>query len=119
MNTPVDVTDLWTLGVIVGLTVVTVLSRAFFFISNRPWTLPEWAQRGLQYAPIAALAAVIAPEVLVANGAFVTTWQDARIFGAAAGVAFFVWRKGRGQAVLGTIVAGMAVYLPLHIGLGW
>jgi hypothetical protein len=24
-----------------------------------------------------------------------------------------------GNAVLGTIVCGMAVYLPLHIGLGW
>jgi hypothetical protein len=37
----------------------------------------------------------------------------------AAGVAFFFWRRGAGQAVLGTIVVGMAVYLPLHIGLGW
>lgn len=119
MNMPVDVTDLWTLGVSVGLTVVTVVSRAFFFISSRPWTLPGWAQRGLQYAPIAALAAVIAPEIVATNGAVITTWQDARIFGAAAGVAFYFWRQGKGQAVLGTILAGMAVYLPLHIGLGW
>ena len=34
---------------------------------------------------------------------------------AAAGAAYFFWRKG----VLGTIVTGMLVYLPLHIGLGW
>ena len=32
-----------------------------------------------------------------------------------AGVAWYYWRGG----VLGTIIAGMAVYLPLHIGLGW
>ncbi|TAF68664.1 MAG: AzlD domain-containing protein, partial [Curvibacter sp.] len=25
----------------------------------------------------------------------------------------------QGQAVLGTILSGMAVYLPLHVGLGW
>lgn len=112
-------TDFWTLGVIAGLAAVTVLSRAFFFISERPWQLPGWAQRGLQYAPIAALAAVIAPEVLLQNGQWPSTWQDARLYGAAAGAAFYFWRKGAGQAVLGTIVVGMAVYLLLHLGLGW
>jgi hypothetical protein len=38
---------------------------------------------------------------------------------AAAGVAYYAYRHGQGQAVLGTIVVGMAVHLPLHIGLGW
>ncbi|MDO8719240.1 MAG: AzlD domain-containing protein [Polaromonas sp.] len=112
-------TDGWTLGVIVGLALVTVLTRCFFFISSRPWHLPHWAQRGLQYAPIAALAAVIAPELVMTQGQLIASWQDARIYGAAAGIAFYFWRRGAGQAVLGTIVVGMAVYLPLHIGLGW
>ena len=49
----------------------------------------------------------------------VTTWQDARLFGAAAGVTFYLARRGQGQAVLGTIVVGMSVYLPLHLGWGW
>jgi len=35
-------------------------------------------------------------------------------------VAYYTYRRGQGQAVLGTIIMGMAVYLPLHIGLlGW
>lgn len=112
-------TDWWTLGVIVGLAVVTVVTRCFFFISSRPWHLPHWAQRGLQYAPIAALAAVIAPELVMTQGQLIASWQDARIYGAATGIAFYFWRRGAGQAVLGTIVVGMAVYLPLHLGLGW
>ena len=112
-------TDWWTLGVIVGLALVTVLTRCFFFISSRPWHLPHWAQRGLQYAPIAALAAVIAPELVMTQGQLIASWQDARIYGAAAGIAFYFWRRGAGQAVLGTIVVGMAVYLPLRLGLGW
>jgi branched-subunit amino acid transport protein len=112
-------TDWWTLGVIVGLAVVTVVTRCFFFISSRPWHLPHWAQRGLQYAPIAALAAVIAPELVMTQGQLIASWQDARIYGAAAGIAFYFWRRGTGQAVLGTIVVGMAVYLPLRLGLGW
>jgi branched-subunit amino acid transport protein len=77
--------------------------------------LPAWAQRGLHYAPIAALAAVIVPEIVMSQGHLVTTWKDARLFAAAFGAVWFYWRKG----VLGTILAGMAVYLPLHMGLGW
>ncbi|MFZ4479111.1 MAG: AzlD domain-containing protein [Rhodoferax sp.] len=112
-------TDPWTLAIIVGLAGVTVLTRSFFFISSKPWTLPPWAQRGLQYAPIAALAAVIAPEMVMTQGQLISSWQDARIFAVAAGALWFLWRKGAGQAVLGTIIVGMAVYLPLHLGLGW
>ena len=112
-------TDGWTLGVLVGMGVVTVVTRCFFFISNRSWQLPHWAQRGLQYAPIAALSAVVLPEVVMTQGQLITTWQDARLFAAVAGAAYFFIRRGQGQAVLGTIVSGMVVYLPLHIGLGW
>ena len=112
-------TDPWAIAIIIGLAGVTVLTRSFFFISSKPWKLPHWAQRGLQYAPIAALAAVIVPEMVMTQGQFISTWQDARLFAAAAGAAWFFWRKGAGQAVLGTIVTGMAVYLSLHLGLGW
>ena len=108
-------TDAWTLAIIVGLAVVTVVTRSFFFISSRPWPLPAWAARGLQYAPIAALSAVVIPEVVMTQGQLVATWQDARLFGAAAGIAVFFWRKD----TLLTIVLGMAVYLPLRLGLGW
>jgi branched-subunit amino acid transport protein len=81
-------TDLWSLVVIVGLAGVTVLTRCFFFILDRPWGLPEWAHRALHYAPIAALAAVIVPEIVMTQGHLVSTWQDARILGALAGAAY-------------------------------
>lgn len=105
----------WTLLTIVAMGVVTVVARGFFLISSKPWTLPHWAQRGLKYAPIAALSAVVIPEIVMTQGQIIHTWQDARLFAAAAGVAWFSWKRG----VLGTIVAGMLVYLPLKIGLGW
>jgi branched-subunit amino acid transport protein len=105
----------FTVLTILALAVVTVVTRGFFFISSKPWQLPHWAERGLQYAPIAALAAVVIPEVVLTQGQLVQSWQDPRLFAAAAGAAWFFWRGG----VLGTIVTGMAVYLPLHLGLGW
>jgi branched-subunit amino acid transport protein len=103
------------LAVIVGLAGVTVLTRSFFFISSEEWSLPDWAQRGLQYAPIAAMAAVVLPEVLMQQGQFLQTWMDARWMGAAVGAAVYFWRRD----VLLTIVAGMLAYLPLHLVLGW
>ena len=100
---------------IVGLAGVTLLTRSFFFISSEEWSLPDWAQRGLQYAPIAAMAAVVLPEVLMQQGQFLQTWMDARWMGAAVGAAVYFWRRD----VLLTIVAGMLAYLPLHLVLGW
>ena len=108
-------TDWWTLAVILGLAGITVLSRCFFFILDRPWSLPAWAHRALHYAPVAALAGVVVPEVVMSQGQLVTTWQDARLFAAAAGAALFFWRR----SVLVTLLGGMAIYLPLHLGLGW
>ena len=108
-------TDVWTLLVIVGLAIVTVVARGFFLISGKPWQLPHWAQRGLQYAPIAALSAVVVPEIVMSQGVLIGTWQDARLFAAAAGVAIYYAKRN----VLLTILGGMAVFLPLHLMLGW
>jgi branched-subunit amino acid transport protein len=74
------VTDGWTLLTIAGLACVTVIARSFFFISKSDWNLPRWAERGLQYAPIAALAAVIIPEMVMSQGALISTFKDARLF---------------------------------------
>jgi branched-subunit amino acid transport protein len=108
-------TDLWTLAVILGLACVTVVTRSFFFISKKDFNLPHWAQRGLQYAPIAALSAVIIPEIVMTQGQLISTLQDARIYGAFAGAAIFYWRRD----TLACIIGGMAVYLPLRLMLGW
>ena len=103
-----------TLG-IVGLAVVTVVTRGFFLFSERELTLPVWAVQGLRYAPLAALVAVIAPEIALTDGALIATWHDARIYAVLVGTLYFFWRRG----ILGTILTGTAVLLGLKIGLGW
>ena len=70
-------TNAWTLVTIVALAGVSVLSRSLFFISKKDWVLPLWVQRGLQYAPIAALSAVIVPEIVMTQGMLIHTLQDA------------------------------------------
>lgn len=100
---------------IVGLTVLTVATRGFFFLTKREIPIPDWLTQGLRYAPLAALAAVVVPEVVLLQGELIGTWQDARLYAAAAGAAYF-WRR---RGILGTILCGMAVLLPLKLGLGW
>ena len=107
----------WTLALvaIAGLALITVLTRAFFMLPEREIPMPDWLRRGLKYAPLAALTAVIAPEIAMAQGQLIQTLQDARLPGVLCASAYYFWRRG----ILGTIVVGLAVYLPLHIALGW
>ena len=100
---------------IVGLALVTVLTRSLLMLPREEVPIPAWAKRALKYAPLAALVAIIVPEVLLTRGALIATLADARLLGAAVGLAYFFWKRG----ILGTIVVGMAVFLPLRIGLGW
>lgn len=108
--------DIWdTLLTIAGLGAITLVTRAFFMIPERELPLPGWLQRGLRYAPLAALAAVLVPEVALRDGHLLATLADARLLAACAAVAAYFWRR----SVLDTIAAGMLVFLPLHLGLGW
>ncbi|MCM2345758.1 AzlD domain-containing protein [Acidovorax soli] len=100
---------------VIGLALLTVLTRSFFMIPERELPLPDWLKRGLKYAPLAALTAVIAPEIFMSHGELIATLQDARLPAVLGAVAYYFWRRG----ILGTIVVGMLVYLPLHIGWGW
>ena len=106
----------WAMTVaVLGLIVLSVVTRSAFFLTERPWRLPGWAERGLKYAPLAALAAVVAPEVLLTQGHLASTWQDARFVAAPVAAAWAWWRKD----MLTTIGVGMAVYLALKLGWGW
>ena len=107
--------ELWLVLAIAVLAAITVLARAFFMIPEREIPMPDWLRRGLKYAPLAALTAVIAPEILMTQGNLIGTLQDARLPAVLCATAYYFWQRG----ILGTIVVGMLVYLPLHVGLGW
>lgn len=100
---------------IAGLTVITVIARSFFMLSRDPWPIPGWLREALKVAPLAALVAVIAPEVFMTDGHLITTLKDPRWPAVLAATAWYFWRRD----ILGTIVVGMAVMLALKLGLGW
>ena len=107
----------WGEGVlaIVGLAFITLLTRGFFLFPERELPLPDWLMQGLRYAPLAALVAVIAPELVMTQGRLIDTWRDARLPAVAATTLYFLWRRD----ILGTIVVGTAVLVGFRLGLGW
>jgi len=100
---------------IVGMVAITVLTRGFFFLQRAQLPMLAWLTEGLRYAPLAAMVAVVAPEIVMTQGQLIATWKDARLYGAAAATAWFFWRRD----MFGTIVAGTAVLLALRLTLGW
>lgn len=100
---------------IAGLAAVSVLTRGFFVLPRRSLPLPERLRQGLRYAPIGALLAVLLPELLTHQGRFIDTWQDPRLVGAAAALAWLHWRR----EMLGTIVVGTGAMLACRLVLGW
>ena len=100
---------------ILGLAVGTVVTRNFFLFPEREVKIPAWLQRGLKVAPLAALAAVVVPEIVMSKGSLFATWQDARLPAVAAASLYYLWRPG----VLGPLLAGLAVFLPLRLLWGW
>jgi len=99
----------------IGMAAISLGCRAFFLVPKEDLPMPSWLREGLRYAPVAALAAVVAPELVLTHGHLVETWRDARIFGALAGLAFYTWRR----SLFWTIVCGTGVMLALRFGLGW
>jgi branched-subunit amino acid transport protein len=100
---------------ILGLAVVTVATRGFFLFPERELQMPAWLKQGLRYAPLAALAAVVAPEVVMQQDHLLTTIKDARLYAVLAATLYFFWRRD----ILGTILSGTAVMVALRVGLGW
>ncbi len=108
--------DGWTGALtILGLALVTLVTRNFFLFPDREVKIPAWLQRGLKVAPLAALAAVVVPEIFMSRGTLIATWQDARLPAVAAASLYYLWRPG----VLGPLLAGLALFLPLRLWWGW
>jgi len=96
---------------IAGLTLITVVTRGFMFLSQKEWPLPDWLHEGLRYAPLAALVAVAVPETLGTQGVWLDSWHDPKLWGGLSALAMARWRAG----VLGPLVVGMAVYAALRL----
>jgi branched-subunit amino acid transport protein len=96
---------------IVLLTVATILTRSSFFLIGDAIKLPPKVQHALRYAPAAALAAIVAPDLLLTGGTLSLSWMNPKLMaGIGAAVFFFTTRH-----LLGTIIVGMALFSVLRL----
>jgi branched-subunit amino acid transport protein len=103
--------SLWLIFILIGL--ATTLPRASFIVLGSRVTLPAVLQRALRYAPAAALAAIVVPDILVSNNDF-QPFNPKLVAAVAAVAATVLWRNPWLP-----FIAGMGVLLGLRHGLGW
>ena len=94
---------------IIGMIVVTFISRSFFILLGNRIKISEWALETIRYAPLAALIAILAPEIFLPVGASSIAEFNLKLpniwGGIAAMIAFYFSKK-----MIPTLVIGMAVY---------
>jgi branched-subunit amino acid transport protein len=77
--------------IIFGGMLVTYLTRLSFIALIPVERLPTIVRHGLRYAPPAVLAAIIGPELLLADGSGLMLWPNARLV-AGLGAMLVAWR---------------------------
>jgi branched-subunit amino acid transport protein len=101
--------DIWL--TIILITVATIITRSSFFLLGDSVKLPPKIQHALRYAPAAALAAIVAPDLLTSGGALALTWMNPKLLAGIGATVFFLATRH----LLGTIVAGMGLYTILRL----
>lgn len=89
---------------ILGLTVVTFLTRASFFLLPQRITLPQQVERALRYAPACALMAIIVPSVMSRDHEVFLAWDNFQMWAVLAGTALFYVRRNMLLMMTATIV---------------
>ena len=94
------------------LAVSTILTRGCAFsLFGNGMKLPPKVQHALRYAPAAALAAIVAPDLMLSGGAVSLSWMNPKLMAGLGAALFFVTTRH----LLGTIVVGMALFTLLRM----
>jgi branched-subunit amino acid transport protein len=97
----------------VGMGLVTLGTRSFFMFWGDRVRMPEIILRSIRYAPLAAIVAILAPEILMPAGAMQISqfnWALPQIWAGLAAFVVFTWLR----TMLPTLIAGMLVYSALR-----
>jgi branched-subunit amino acid transport protein len=101
--------DIW--STIALLTLGTLLTRCLMFLLGPAVKLPPRVQHALSYAPAAALAAIVVPELVLTGGALDIGWSNPKLLAGIGAAVFFLATRH----LLGTIVSGMVLYTALRL----
>lgn len=92
---------------IIGLGLMTLLTRSGLLLWPGPVKLPQRLQRALRFAPMAAMMAIVVPSVLFSARGEMIGWLDPKL--AAVLACLLAWWASRQMAAV--MSAGLAVYV--------
>jgi branched-subunit amino acid transport protein len=95
-----------------GLVLATFLTRVGLLLVGEGAKPSPRIESALRFAPICALSALIAPEILVQAGTVDVSFTNPRFAAAIAAAAFFLWKR----SMVGCIVVGMLVLTAMRFG---
>lgn len=99
---------------IVVLVAATAITRSSFWLVGHHITIPKRVQEMLRYAPACALAAIVAPDLLLSpNGAIQLGLDNFKLIAGIAATGYYLLRRN----MLEMIIFGMLVFTGLRIGL--
>lgn len=102
----------WEIWAVIGVLVVaTAATRSSFWLVGHHLTIPKRVQEMLRYAPACALAAIIAPDVLMNDGHLQLALSNLKLIAGMIAIVFYLIRRN----MLQTIVVGMAVFTTLRL----
>ena len=97
---------------IFALALATGLTRSSFWLIGHHITIPPRVQAMLRYAPACALAAIIAPDLLMdERNAMAISLLNPKLIAALVATGYYLLRR----SMIETIILGMAVFTGLRI----
>jgi len=96
---------------ILGVGATGILTRCSFLLFGDRLVLPPAIERALRLAPAAALAATVAPSILVIDSGAVGAMENPRL-AAAVVAALVMWAS---RQMLWSMAAGVAVYTAIRL----
>jgi branched-subunit amino acid transport protein len=96
---------------IVALAVATAATRASFWLVGHHINIPKRVNEVLRYAPACALAAIVAPDLLLADGQVQIGLSNLKLVAGVLAIAYFTVRRN----MLETIIFGMAIFTTLRL----
>ncbi len=96
---------------IAGMTLVTLATRTIMLVFGDRLPLPERIQHALRFAPVCALVALIAPELLTDQGAWAISLANPKFVAGAIAVAVMLATR----SMVATMMLGMAVFVGMRL----
>jgi branched-subunit amino acid transport protein len=103
----------WEIWVVIGvLALATAATRSSFWLIGHHITIPKRVQEMLRYAPACALAAIVAPDlILAADGQVVFNLSNLKLVSGIVATIYYLLRRN----MLETIIFGMAFFTALRL----